>query len=81
MLLLGLWTPVAGVLVAVAEVGLVFLHGSDPWMHILLGTIGAALAMLDLEHGPSMRACSDGSASTFHNSRESGRYLPPNLLA
>lgn len=46
LLLLGLWTPVAGVLMAVAELCLAFSHPTDPWMHILLGTLGAALAML-----------------------------------
>jgi uncharacterized membrane protein YphA (DoxX/SURF4 family) len=46
LLLLGLWTPIAGVLMAVAELCLAFSHPTDPWMHILLGTLGAALAML-----------------------------------
>jgi putative oxidoreductase len=46
LLLLGLWTPVAGVLMAVAELCLAFSHPTDPWMHILLGSLGAALAML-----------------------------------
>jgi len=45
-LLLGLWTPVSGVLMAVAELCLVLLHASDPWMHVRLGALGAALAML-----------------------------------
>jgi hypothetical protein len=46
LLLAGLWTPVAGVLMAVAELCLALSHATDPWMHILLGTLGAALAML-----------------------------------
>jgi putative oxidoreductase len=47
LLLAGLWTPVAGVLMAIAEVFLAFSHPSvDPWRHILLGTLGTALAML-----------------------------------
>ena len=46
LLLVGLWTPVAGVLMAIAELCLAFSHAADPWMHILLGTLGAALAML-----------------------------------
>ncbi len=45
-LLVGLWTPVAGVLMAVAELWLTFSHPIDPWRHILLGALGAALAML-----------------------------------
>ena len=46
LVLVGLWTPVAGVLLAVAELCLAFSHASDPSIHILLGTLGAALAML-----------------------------------
>jgi putative oxidoreductase len=46
LLLVGFWTPVAGVLTAVAEMGLAFLHSGDPWTHILLGALGASLAML-----------------------------------
>src|ERR1700681_542401 len=46
LLLVGLWTPVAGVLMAVAELCLTFSHPNDPWIHILLATLGAALAML-----------------------------------
>jgi putative oxidoreductase len=45
-LLLGLWTPVAGMLMAVAEFCLALSHTSDPWMHVRLGTLSAALAML-----------------------------------
>ena len=45
-LLLGLWTPVASVLMAVAELCLVLSHASDPWMHVRLGALGAALAMI-----------------------------------
>ena len=46
LLLVGFWTPVAGVLMAIAEMCLAFSHPSDPWIHILLGTLGASLAML-----------------------------------
>jgi putative oxidoreductase len=46
LLLVGLWTPVAGVLMAVAELYLVLSHASDPWMHVQFGALGAALAML-----------------------------------
>jgi putative oxidoreductase len=45
-LLVGLWTPVAGVLMALAELCLAISQPADPWMHILLGTLGASLAML-----------------------------------
>jgi len=46
LLLVGLWTPVAGLLMAVAELCLAFSHSADPWMHLRGGALGAALAML-----------------------------------
>jgi putative oxidoreductase len=46
LLLVGFWTPVAGVLLAVAEVCITFSHPTDPWRHILLAALGAGLAML-----------------------------------
>jgi len=45
-LLIGLWTPVAGVMLAIAELFLTFSHPIDPWRHILLAALGVALAML-----------------------------------
>jgi putative oxidoreductase len=46
LLLVGLWTPVAGVLMAIVELCLAFSQPADPWIHLLLGALGAALAML-----------------------------------
>ena len=46
LLLIGLWTPLAGALIAVAELGLAVLHPAEPWMHVHFAAIGAALAML-----------------------------------
>ena len=47
LLLSGLWTPVSGSLLAVLELWKVFSRQPrDPWADILLGTIGAALALL-----------------------------------
>jgi putative oxidoreductase len=46
LLLAGLWTPVAGTLVAIIQVLYLFLRTGDPWIHVLLGTLGAALALL-----------------------------------
>ena len=46
LLLVGLWTPVAGVLVAVAELGLAASHPAEPWTSVHFATVGAALAML-----------------------------------
>jgi len=46
LLLTGLWTPIAGALVAIIELWAAFSLPGDPWTHILLGTLGAALALL-----------------------------------
>ena len=46
LLIVGLWTPIAGVLLAIIETWIAFTHPHDPWSYILLGTLGAALAML-----------------------------------
>ena len=46
LLLAGLWTPIAGALLAIVEMWSAFTHPDDPGSYILLGTLGAALAML-----------------------------------
>jgi uncharacterized membrane protein YphA (DoxX/SURF4 family) len=46
LLLAGLWTPIAGTMVAIIEVWKIFLHVGDPWIYILLATLAAALALL-----------------------------------
>ena len=46
LLLAGLWTPLAGTLVAGLEVWKIILTHGNPWIYIPLGTLGAALAML-----------------------------------
>jgi putative oxidoreductase len=46
LLLAGLWTPIAGVLVAITEIWSALAHADDLWPGILLGTVGAALALL-----------------------------------
>ena len=46
LLLTGLWTPIAGALVAIIELWATFSLPGDPLTHILLGTLGAALALL-----------------------------------
>lgn len=45
-LVLGLWTPVTAGLAAVLEIALFFLRSEDPWLHLLLATIGLCLALL-----------------------------------
>ena len=50
LLLLGLWTPVAGIAVAIDELWIAFSPPvallSDRWLHILLAILVAAVAML-----------------------------------
>ncbi|HWO29867.1 MAG TPA: hypothetical protein VNO32_13820, partial [Candidatus Acidoferrum sp.] len=46
LLLAGLWTPIAGVLVAVIALWNTFSQPGDPWTNITLATLGAALALL-----------------------------------
>ena len=44
--LVGLWTPVAGTVIAVAESWIAVAHPGDPWISIMLATIGGTSAML-----------------------------------
>jgi hypothetical protein len=46
LLLAGLWTPVAGALVAAAGFWFAFSHPGDSLADVLLATLGAALALL-----------------------------------
>ena len=46
LLLLGLWTPVAGVILAISEILIAFSQGHDPWASVLLGSLGVAVALL-----------------------------------
>ena len=46
LLIAGLWTPVAGALVALIEFWNAYSRSGDPWLYILLGTLGVALALL-----------------------------------
>lgn len=46
LLLAGLWTPIAGSLVAIIGLRNSISQPGDPWASILLGTIGVALALL-----------------------------------
>ena len=45
-LVLGLWTPLMGGLVAIAELWITFTRLDNPWIPILLATFGATLAMI-----------------------------------
>ena len=46
LLLLGLWTPMVGGLVAILELCVLVSGGSDPWGAILLASLGASLALI-----------------------------------
>jgi uncharacterized membrane protein YphA (DoxX/SURF4 family) len=46
LLLVGFWTPIAGLLVLALEVWHVFSQPQDPWPHILLATLAGALTLL-----------------------------------
>jgi uncharacterized membrane protein YphA (DoxX/SURF4 family) len=43
---LGLWTPIAGIVVALVEAWKILAIPGDTWLWLLLGTIAGALAML-----------------------------------
>ena len=45
-LLLGFWTPVAGVILAISEILIAFSQGHDPWASVLLASLGVAVALL-----------------------------------
>ncbi|HEY7056201.1 MAG TPA: hypothetical protein VH458_06745 [Vicinamibacterales bacterium] len=45
-LLAGLWTPIAGWLVAAIGIWFAFTHAEDPLASVLLATIGATLALV-----------------------------------
>ena len=46
LLLLGLWTPIAGILTALFELRDLISHCDNLWICILLGSLGAGLAMI-----------------------------------
>jgi putative oxidoreductase len=50
LLLVGLWTPVAGVLTAIVKVSIAFSryfsHSGDPWIPILQAVLSAVVAMV-----------------------------------
>ncbi len=46
LLLAGLWTPIAGTVLAILALWKAFLHPADPLSWFLLGVLGVALALL-----------------------------------
>ena len=45
-LLFGLWTSVAGAVIAMSELFIAFSHNHDPWLSVLLASVGVALVLL-----------------------------------
>jgi putative oxidoreductase len=50
LLIVGLWTPIAGTLLALSALWHAFAHAQDRWCSLVVATLGAALALL----GPGM---------------------------
>jgi hypothetical protein len=46
LLILGLWTPIVGTMVALVELWKILTLPGDKWVWLLLGTISVAVAML-----------------------------------
>ena len=46
LLISGLWTPIVGTLIALFETWQLMTTTGDQWVPLLLGTVGAAVAML-----------------------------------
>jgi putative oxidoreductase len=46
LLLAGLWTPVVGIVIAVVELWIATIRAGDPWVSIILATLGATAAMI-----------------------------------
>ena len=46
LLILGLWTPIVGSLVAITESWKILTLPGDKWLWLMLGAVSAALAML-----------------------------------
>ena len=45
-ILFGLWTSVGGAVIAIIELFIAFSHNHDPWLSVLLASVGVALALL-----------------------------------
>jgi uncharacterized membrane protein YphA (DoxX/SURF4 family) len=46
LLLFGSWTIVAAAIVAIAQMFIAFSHHQDPWVSVLLASLGVAIALL-----------------------------------
>lgn len=46
LLLVGLWTPIVGSLIVIIELWIAMTHMADPWIPIVLATLGGTAAMI-----------------------------------
>jgi hypothetical protein len=46
LIVAGLWTPVAGILVGLLEIWIALAGGGDIWMSLMLAVFGGTLAMI-----------------------------------
>ena len=46
VLLIGSWTAVAGVILAIIELVIAISHNGDPWVSVLLASLGVGLALV-----------------------------------
>jgi hypothetical protein len=46
LLLVGVWTPITGALTAPIELLNIFARADNPWMCVLLGSLGISIAMI-----------------------------------
>lgn len=46
LLLVGLWTPIIGTVIGVIEIWVALTHIGDPWVPIVLATLGGTAAMI-----------------------------------
>lgn len=67
LLLAGLWRPIMGVLVATIELWNAYSQPGDPWTHILLGTLGVAMALLGAGAWSVDARLLDGNGSPLEN--------------
>jgi putative oxidoreductase len=46
LLIIGLWTPIVGAVIAFAELWMYLAGAGDPWLPVLLATLGTSLALI-----------------------------------
>jgi putative oxidoreductase len=46
LLLIGLWTPIAGMLIAALQIWVAISHVGDPWVALTTGSFSVTLAMI-----------------------------------